>query len=108
MIDGGGNGGGLLLFLIALLTIPLQFLLLSAGLLVAATTVGFAGFIATVLLVMSNSDLINPTLLALLRFFVVVGLFVSIPLSSAAAGAAALVGLVLAALGAIAGIFRGA
>ena len=107
LIEGAGNGGWLTIFfllLFAVLMIPLQLFLISAGLLIAATVAGVAGLIATVLVALSKTDLFNPALYGFLRFLVVIGLFVTLPFSAGAATIAATVAVVMATVGFIAAL----
>lgn len=85
-ITGGANGAVYIvtgLVILALATIPIQFLLLSLGLGPFAFLVGSISFIATVLLAYVYTDDINVPILAFARFVAVVGLYVAIPVPAA-------------------------
>jgi hypothetical protein len=105
LIEGGSNGAALFLFLVSMISLVAQILFLSIGL-GAAFVVGaaFIGFVATFILVFfSDTDLINPTLLALLRFMTLALLIGFLPLSAAALPLA-LGALYFAALAAVAAL----
>jgi hypothetical protein len=105
LIEGGSNGAALFLFLVSMISLVAQIFCLSIGL-GAAFVVGaaFIGFVATFILVFfSDTDLINPTLLALLRFMTLALLIGFLPLSAAALPLA-LGALYFAALAAVAAL----
>ena len=112
IIDGGSNGAFLAivmaLLFISLLSLPISFVFLTLSMTTAATVASALGFVATVMLVLSGSDLINPTILALLRFFTVMFLFVTFPLTAPAAIVASQLALIFAGLGSLIAGFRGA